>query len=466
MSESIPDSFNLRIRLLLYQRSKSIGSVIFNYKDTINEVKTSDWKLDDSICNCRNSVFCDPHHQHIVTGDLRIIKNRKLRDLLRKGPKYREPQRPNWSKFLVDVRQSLKSCILTWSSLEKTEVSCLNEWYVKVMENIKSNVQMLMKKRSVITRKRILLSSPYMKRILSNLHEEFVFVPTDKASNNIAVICKSFYIQQSLKELGLFTEPDDKNLGNETYVMIDKDVKSITDRHTKYLKTKIRCEQVPECLPFLYWIPKMHKKPYSKQRYIAASSRCSTKPLSATLTKCFKVIEKQHSFLCRRYFTQHGINPMWIIHNSTSVHKNIATLNRKKECNDIRTYDFSTLYTSIPHTLLKRHLSWVITTAFKSSKKSFISVYNNSAAWTNSPKKHSLHLNCKQVIQLTNWLINNIFVTFGDKVFRQIIGIPMGTDCAPFLANLFLYSYEYKWIDKQRKLGRSNRLRFFKYCSR
>lgn len=72
----------------------------------------------------------------------------------------------------------------------------------------------------------------------------------------------------------------------------------------------------------------------------------------------------------------------------------------------------------------------------------------------------------KKVVRLLNWLIDNIFVTFGDKCFRQQIGIPMGTDCAPFLANLFLYSYEYQWIDKERRLGHHLRLRNFKYCSR
>ena len=65
-----------------------------------------------------------------------------------------------------------------------------------------------------------------------------------------------------------------------------------------------------------------------------------------------------------------------------------------------------------------------------------------------------------------NWLIDNIFVTFGDQCFRQVIGIPMGTDCAPFLANLFLYSYEFKWIDKQRKLKNQHALHLFKNCSR
>ena len=123
-------------------------------------------------------------------------------------------------------------------------------------------------------------------------------------------------------------------------------------------------------------------KPYSKQRYIAASSCCSTKPLSAILTKCLKLIEKQHRIMCKRYHTDHGINPMWIINNSNEVHIAIAKLNRRKACKHIRTYDFSTLYTSIPHKLLKRQLAWVIRSAFKSSKKDYISVYSTTARWT------------------------------------------------------------------------------------
>jgi hypothetical protein len=37
----------------------------------------------------------------------------------------------------------------------------------------------------------------------------------------------------------------------------------------------------------------------------------------------------------------------------------------------------------------------------------------------------------------------------------------MGTDCAPFLANLFLYSYEYQWIDKQKKAENWHVLKYF-----
>ena len=45
----------------------------------------------------------------------------------------------------------------------------------------------------------------------------------------------------------------------------------------------------------------------------------------------------------------------------------------------------------------------------------------------------------------------NIYVKVGNRVFKQTIGIPMGTDCAPLLANLFLFFYEYKYVkDKLR----------------
>ena len=44
-------------------------------------------------------------------------------------------------------------------------------------------------------------------------------------------------------------------------------------------------------------------------------------------------------------------------------------------------------------------------------------------------------------------LIDNIFVKFGGCLSCQVIGIPMGTNCAPLLADLFLYSYESEFLD-------------------
>ena len=47
-------------------------------------------------------------------------------------------------------------------------------------------------------------STPKKKLKMDELHEKYVFVSTDKANNNISVVCKFFYIKQSLRELKIF----------------------------------------------------------------------------------------------------------------------------------------------------------------------------------------------------------------------------------------------------------------------
>ena len=39
------------------------------------------------------------------------------------------------------------------------------------------------------------------------------------------------------------------------------------------------------------------------------------------------------------------------------------------------------------------------------------------------------------------FLLDNIYIRFGSKLYRQILGIPMGTNCAPLVADLFLFCY-------------------------
>ena len=61
---------------------------------------------------------------------------------------------------------------------------------------------------------------------------------------------------------------------------------------------------------------------------------------------------------------------------------------------------------------------------------------------------------------MLEFLIDNIFVMFGGRVFQQTVGIPMCTTCAPLLADLFLYSYEADLIQglpkkNEKKLARS-----------
>ena len=370
--------------VVVYQRSKTIGASIFNYKDTVDNVVTNDWNDNTLVCDCKHSAFCDPHHGHVVTGDLRIIENKKLRSLLCKGPTYREPRNVNWDKFLEDFESSLLDCVDKWALSEKVDSKCFKEWMDKVLEDVVRKIQKL---KNSNQKYKSVLSSPDVKLLLTELQKKYVFVPTDKASNNIAIVCKKFYIEKSMEELGIQMGSIPLQKDGSTYVMVDKDRDKIIKQHKRYMKSNFGVEEIPNCFPFLYWIPKMHKKPFSKQRYIAASYSCTTKFLSAVLTKCLKLVEKQHRIICQQFFNNYGINPMWILHKSNSVHDMAADFNRKRNARNVRTYDFSTLYTSIPHKQLKNQLSWVIKEAFKSSKKSFISVYREKASWTNTPRK-------------------------------------------------------------------------------
>ena len=43
-------------------------------------------------------------------------------------------------------------------------------------------------------------------------------------------------------------------------------------------------------------------------------------------------------------------------------------------------------------------------------------------------------------------MLDNIFIRFGTKFYRQVVGVPMGTYCAPLVADLFLFCYERDFV--------------------
>ena len=70
------------------------------------------------------------------------------------------------------------------------------------------------------------------------------------------------------------------------------------------------------------------------------------------------------------------------------------------------------------------------------------------------------------ICKMIEFLIDNIFVQFGGRLFCQVNGIPMGTNCAPLLADLFLYSYENEFLDNMIRSGHRRLARSFNLCYR
>ena len=67
---------------------------------------------------------------------------------------------------------------------------------------------------------------------------------------------------------------------------------------------------------------------------------------------------------------------------------------------------------------------------------------------------------------MLEFLIDNMFVSFGGTLFQQVVSIPMGTNCAPLPADLFLYSYESKFLQKLVKDKKIHEVRAFNFTYR
>ena len=104
-------------------------------------------------------------------------------------------------------------------------------------------------------------------------------------------------------------------------------------------------------LPYLYWTLKLHKSLY-KHRFITGSSKCTTKDLSCLLTKVLSTMKDGLVRYCNTKTSCNGVNNMWILKNSTSLLSSLD-LDDVRTATSVQTFDFSTLYTSIPHDLLK-----------------------------------------------------------------------------------------------------------------
>ena len=72
----------------------------------------------------------------------------------------------------------------------------------------------------------------------------------------------------------------------------------------------------------------------------------------------------------------------------------------------------------------------------------------------------------EDIIKMLEFLVDNIFVVFAGKVFQEIIGIPMGKNCAPLLADIFLYSYEAEFIPSLLSAGKERLASQFNFTYR
>ena len=418
-----------------FSYSKSIRSSIVNYRQTI-----SDPDHNNVVCHCHeyDSKFVDTTHGHIITGDMCIVENKNLQDLLNRGLGYHEQKAPSKSKARDAFISGVDTYITKTSARTATAEVCFKAWRSKVIDSFDAKLN-----NCKAYNYNALLSNSEVKSELSKLQNDFVFTPVDKAGNNVAIVCKRYYLDVIKDEIQ--NSPTFELASNDKVQFLNELKPTIG----KYRNSK-HCNKIPD----LYATVKMHKTPI-KFRFITASRDTILSDASIAASHCLKLLLKfaNTSFM---YKVKYIDNSIFIVDNRDKVVEFLENSNKNNnKYKTVSTWDFATLYTKVPHLKLKEKMAsfvrFIMGDVENSNKKAEFICYSKSSGkvyFSKTIAKKDMSFSVDELIKLIDMVIDNAYIVYDSKIYRQVVGIPMGTNVAPFLANIFLHVYEHEYLTK------------------
>ena len=362
--------------------------------------------------------------------------------------------------MLSAIKSALHIFIKKLSVDTSTTEVCFNQYSSTVIDKVKNQIDMLKSQypSSLKTDFIPVLKDPGAISELEALQQSYVFTPVDKAAKNIALTCRSFYIHTIINEL---FENKPNPVYKECTEIMESDAVQIHHKYMESISMPFKSSDFNK-LPLIYMTPKFHKNPV-KFRFIVASNDCSNKPFSNAISKALKKVRIDRKYACEVSQKFDGVNKYWIIDSSQPIIDCVERLNQKQMTKSITTYDFTNLYTSLPHQDIIKSLSTLITDVFnkrtKKRKADKLAVYVSkkenviwsNANWVHKPKTSTFYFTKELLIEAIMMQLNSTYFVFGNKVFQQKEGIPMGTDDGPEIANLTLHQQEYEYMNKLQK---------------
>ena len=172
-STSVTDKIPLYFRdkkppIVHYEYTSTVASKLFNFAPTLSNFNVSEYP---QTCQCKESKFCYEPHGHVITGDLRVIENAKLKELVAKEPKYREPNRINWKATETMFLESIDLYAKNWSKREQVELKYLSECKDQLKELVADRISDL--KGHFKSPKCKVLNQPDVKDALHKLHANY-----------------------------------------------------------------------------------------------------------------------------------------------------------------------------------------------------------------------------------------------------------------------------------------------------
>ena len=431
---------------IVYTYDRPIRNTLCNYQKSINDFKHGD--LRTTPCCCRKfDRYLDSHHKHVITGDFSIIKNDKVRELFSMGPKYRVPKKYDTNEALGAIREGLEAYSIKVCNRLHKDPNIFKYWIENVCKVWNTKIGVFERKNFFHRRTNTQYLNNSCKKYIRWLHRHFVVVPVDKASQNLAIICRRFYLSQIYKELGINIDTGLADATSGIYEVMHVNPTDVLHQDLARNQLQEFINPMHTKNSFIYITPKFHKVPV-KFRPIISGTTSATKTLSQSIGECLKLIMKSCKRKSDNLFKCTGINTYWVVDNNRPIINIMEALNHTKNARNVETFDFTTLYTSLDLNLLTGKLERVINTTMK---KRVMELTWNGARWCAVSASNSI--SSEKLNRMIKVLVNNTYFCFGNIVCKQNVGIPMGTNCAPQLANLMLHQIESEFLLSKLRTG-------------
>ena len=125
----------------------------------------------------------------------------------------------------------------------------------------------------------------------------------------------------------------------------------------------------------------------------------------------------------RKFYEKSYKHLFWSVKNSGEVLNKLES--RGFRATNLSTYDFSKLYTTLPHNLIEGKLINLIDWTFKREGSPYLACNERQAFFTFGDTKRYKLWSCQNICEALIYLLVNIYMRFfGTKVYRQIVGIP------------------------------------------
>ena len=138
-----------------------------------------------------NSNYLYPSAGHVITGNLNVLPDARVRNIISKGPKYRFPSNIDFSKFRREITASLNDFNNRWCKWENVEPDAFKEWKINISKIIDTRISFYSRNTHCNTHHlphKPKSSFRYLKRGFQDFHLNYVLVPADKAANNVVVV--------------------------------------------------------------------------------------------------------------------------------------------------------------------------------------------------------------------------------------------------------------------------------------